>query len=580
MALNIQFKHALAILTHAKKRGITLKEAQLTLGFKKDYVRKCKSRIEALNKAGEIPPKQYLVYRQMLDELTTSAYDRIPGLKPETVVKIQQQAKPVVTETPLFTIEDESGAFSEYVETILPVLRGTKTESARSEDTGRILSYKYNIPVPGRAYHLVGELSRYQMETIYTMYPYGTIQQMSREFPMIPLEDLRRITRAFGITKDTKFPPHVLEENSEKEVAEFTLKAKANSVVRKLDVYKTELLEKENRELLLELRKHKQTTAWAERIVDKYLARQANKDEIPTPIHIEFSAAAARKVGNKPTGVNTYTLFSDIHFGKLFESRRHIYGRGTDKTMLRERCLQIAQETANEAQLNGSKEVHMICNGDVFESIIPGGMRLSHEARMDLTSDEQFMWAIDVFEEMLAIVVASVHVDVKVILHGIGGNHDRLQQKRDEDKGRTATLMFYKVVEKICGIRYEGRGNVFIHNYVDDDGIIRFSADSEALSFIGHHGDALLSKRTATELTNLFKMGNSNNYTVLFQGHYHSQKGLSEGPNFIYLQLGSVCSGDEYSQNELGVGAQPSFLIGRQAGNKAYGFDYRKITLY
>jgi hypothetical protein len=559
MAPNLQIKNSTEVLRYAIKNGISIQSAQKKLRFHENYVSGTISTLPALLSAKEITRKE----TNQLTKLYEQAQQLSTPKSTRAVARAAQKAltPPVVEKT-----------FDEYVNEGPLRVKGTWADPVRGED-GAILRYEYSIPVPGKSYKLKGELSREQLATIYSLYPYGTLAQMSSQFPHIPIEDLRRITRAFHVTKDTKYPPHILEERTEKEAAEFTLQAKAQRVTNKLSDYSLTLLEKQNRELQVELQKHKQTSEWAEKLLQKVLKQaseatiQAKTVEVLTPWGM----------APKPQ-VNTYTFFSDIHFGKFFPTRKHMYGRGNDKDILRERCLRIAEETVTQAKLNRSKEVHLVCNGDLFESIIPDGMHPGHVSRMDMTGDEQVMFAIEVFEAMLATLVVNLP-HVKISLHGIGGNHDRIQAKRDEDKGRTATLVFYKFLSHATKLRYPDRDDINIINYVEDEGIIRFAVNQENLSFIGHHGDAILAKRTPTELLNQFKIGDSRNFTIIFHGHYHSQKVLSEGVNYIHLQLGAVCSGDEYSQNNLGVGSQPSFIIGTRAPENAFGFDFTKFTL-
>lgn len=559
MSNNVTYLTSMKVLNYAKQENISIEKALSFFDHGHDYIRRNRDKIALMPFDGRITNDEYTTYIDLYREIITnknkagnsklnpvhsSSYD---GANTSIMEKV---AEPVA-KTTLVDYDKVSRTWEER------------------DSSGYILGYGYHIITKGHK-TLKGVLNRQQIEQIYSLYPYNTLEVVSLQFDFFSSDDLLRIARAFGIKKTSKVPKHIIEESPEEKVAEFEIKAKLKHVSRKMEVYKTTILEKQNRILTEENEYYRRAQEWAESVVETYCKREAsftirkfNYDEVPL---IE------------PKGFNTYTLFSDIHFGKLFPSSKLRFGRGTDKHILRERCYRIAAATVAAAIANDSKEVHMICAGDLFESIIPGGM---HQGQvMDMTGEEQVMFALDVFEEMLAIVRAGVCKTVKIFLHGIGGNHDRIQAKREEDRKRTGTLLFYSMLEKITKIRnyHEKCDNITIlHDY--EDGIISFAVDNEGLSFLGHHGDSPMAKKQAEKQINLHKVGQAKNFTVLFQGHMHSHKCLDEGPNFIYLQLGAITSGDAYVQNQLSEGSQPSFLVGNKAEANGFGFDFRKYTL-
>jgi len=112
------------------------------------------------------------------------------------------------------------------------------TDVERDEE-GRIQFYTFQIfrkddPT------FEGKLDRKEMETIYSLYStYGqnlTQKIVSRNFPEYTFVEFKRILRAFNIYKaSAPFPLHLLEELSEEELYQRTLREKENNVTRRLE---------------------------------------------------------------------------------------------------------------------------------------------------------------------------------------------------------------------------------------------------------------------------------------------------------------------------------------------------------
>jgi predicted phosphodiesterase len=183
--------------------------------------------------------------------------------------------------------------------------------------------------------------------------------------------------------------------------------------------------------------------------------------------------------------------------------------------------------------------------------------------------EKQLSYAIDVLEEMLDTIIKNISGTLNMF--NVPGNHDRIGQNRSDDKNRTGGAIVFSVLKKL----YSKTPNDVITIENPEDGII--SMEKDKISIVCHHGDATLSKRKPLEILNVWKKGDVSNYSVIIQGHWHQYK-VEEGSNYTSLGIGSVCSADNYIQNELGLGTQPSYVMGHR--NDKYGFDFKKITLY
>jgi predicted phosphodiesterase len=448
----------------------------------------------------------------------------------------------------------------------------------------RITGYRYKIYLRDRE-AIEGTLTREQLEKIYHLYPYVTAHNVSQEFPTLTFIEFKKVLRAFNITKDRLFPPHILEEKSEQEVAILTLKAKERAAGKKLVDVKEKFLEDELKIAREKNAKFEKGEKWVEEVISrltrKYFSGEEefdiksrlnniNENRQNQVVDLEYVARVSRPV--RKNTKDTFAFFGDIHFGKVYKPKHNRFGRGTDKKILKDRILKMAEITVKEATMLGSDTINLICLGDLFECLIPENMHVSQKYALDLIEDEQIDYAIDVFIEMLAYILAK-EPNIQVNLYGIGGNHDRITKGRDDDRHRVGAKMFFSFLEKLSKAMFGKK--VYIEYF--KEGLMSFEADG--ISVITSHGEESIAKKSADTIMNLHKVGDTQNFTVIASGHLHnfSQKPFDEGINYVRFQVSSICSPDDYSVNKLGVGAQPSFALGSRADG--YGFDFTKKTL-
>jgi hypothetical protein len=543
-----RYNKTIELLSYCLKENVTLKQACEHFELGEGFPRRSRTRLAEALVAGRITNAEFEKFTKLYNQVTTR---KAPAAA----------SKPTPTKATLANAVD--------LDTDERFDERSKGWEVR-DDKGQILSYAYKIMVRDEL-PFTGSLTRDQMEKIYSEYPYNTLNNVSVDFPYLTVQDLKRIMRTFNITKDRLFPPHIVEEHTEEEIANFALKAKEKSSAKKFTAQKLPFIEGKLRDAQDELRKARASQEWAEKLLEKYINTRTVKPVAIKPKNAqtisEFNFLDLRDNGLSGT---TIAAFSDIHMGKKFPTSKAMFGRGTTKAILRERLLRLAKLTTEEANYKKSAKLALVCTGDIFESIQPAGQRIQHSDSMDIMGDEQFMFALEVFEEMFDHVVNEFKGE-KIVFHGIGGNHDRLMDSSSFDKKRTAAQLFYKVLNRVLSLKYNNA--VEIKTY--EDGIIAFSEGK--VSYVGHHGDASLAKRNPLEIMNLFKVGDSKNYTVLLKGHLHNFKADWEYPNCMSIQLRSICSTDEFGQNELGKGAQPGFTIITES--EGYGVDFKTFTL-
>jgi hypothetical protein len=444
------------------------------------------------------------------------------------------------------------------------------TELERDAE-GLIFEYFFAIKVRDKP-TLTGRLSRSEMELIYTQYPHVTTNQLANSFPAYNSGEMRKILRAFNITKDRKFPPHIIEEKSEEQIAEFALNAKERVSYKKLDLNRAGFIEKELRKSQEEVYQLEEERTLVDRlagaVLDKYITQGRLAPAPPIPAYRPAFG------DERPVGEPVAAFYGDTHFGKQFAtSRVRGKGRGTNAAILTERLLCFAEECVEKLRQKSSTELHLFNMGDIFESLLPDGMHFQHAQEMELEGEQQLDAAIEAHEQMLDYIAqhAPHGPQLKITLHGLGGNHDRLGKSRDEDKRRTGALIFYAMLDRI--MRYKLPGKVKVIPYVEG----YFSVTVGRLNIIGFHGDSGLAKVKTPELLNTYRSGDSSHFTVVVSAHLHHNV-TDEGHNYLRMTIGSICSTDDYAQNNLAKGSQPSGIFVEAA--RGYGVDLHKKTLY
>jgi hypothetical protein len=132
-------------------------------------------------------------------------------------------------------VEDESQ--EESTETIDNDDR-SEVNQIRDKD-GKIIHYSFRIFKKNKA-PILGKFDRNEMNQLYGLYSYygNNLQQrvVSRYFPDYSLVDIKRILRAFNITKaSSPFAPHMYEEHTEDELKEILARLKENNFLKRVE---------------------------------------------------------------------------------------------------------------------------------------------------------------------------------------------------------------------------------------------------------------------------------------------------------------------------------------------------------
>jgi hypothetical protein len=502
---------------------------------------------------------------------TTPLHEDEP--EPKAEPKSKAKAKPEFKAKPKAKGRTQRAASEDIADEDVSYDESLNYTELERDETGQIVAYRFCIQLrDGRT--LEGVFSRSEMERIYAMYSYVTVNQLTADFPAYNSAEMRRILRAFNITKDRKIPPHVVEETNPDEAAAFALNAKERVAYKKLDLNRAGFVEKQLRKTQGQLdelqRERHQINDLLVSILDDYIEEGYLGPAAPV-------MAYRPKYGEEIDGRQPAMLFyGDTHFGKKFSTEDMCgQGRGTSVEILTERLICAAEKAVEQMKRLKTHIIHVFNMGDIFESLLLDGMHPQHVAQMDVLGELQLKAAVKAHVDMLSYIIEHGTGEngelVQIIFHGLGGNHDRMGKTREEDKRRTGALMFYAMLEMVLG--YKLPHQVLMHTYPKGIFCVRVGR----LNVIGFHGDSNLSRVKTPDLLNTFRHRDMNNYTVVASAHLHNNF-TDEGHNYVRLTIGAICSADDYSQNELSKGSQPSVTLIEPA--PGYGADLLKKTLY
>jgi len=148
--------------------------------------------------------------------------------------------------------------------------------------------------------------------------------------------------------------------------------------------------------------------------------------------------------------------------------------------------------------------------------------------------------------ELIARFLVSLYGVTRV--YGVGGNHDRLADRKDlEPSDEGGRLVFYMLDNSFDSIDVQW----------DPDKVIW---DDGNLTFIILHGDQGQDKRSGQDIA--WNLGNPLNYNLILVGHTHSRQisKNDDGIGFRKMICPAFCPTDSYAER-LGYNSLPGFLI-------------------
>lgn len=282
----------------------------------------------------------------------------------------------------------------------------------RAGKIGKITSYKYRITIKNKP-PLEGELSLEQMEKLYSLYSSQgadlTQRVVSREFPDITFRDLKRILKAFNITKASiPLAPHILEEKTLEEQEELHYQNSENLFLKKIDQTREKQLKKKYEELLAKHHELKNKVSSFKEFSENFKLNEPVNYVLPT---IQGS--------NKTLVV----YLSDMHIGSKV-SNYSIYSNDFNEVEAKRRIDLILDRVVYLSKTLSICKI-VVCNlGDSLDGYNAQTTRGGHSLPQNLDNKEQFTTYINLMTHFFGVLSISGLFN-KIDYYCVpGGNHD------------------------------------------------------------------------------------------------------------------------------------------------------------
>ena len=398
------------------------------------------------------------------------------------------------------------------------------------DSNNKIKSYKFQIFQKNKP-SIIGTFDRNEMNELYSLYSfYGTnLPQriVSRYFPEYSLIDIKRILRAFNITKaSSPFAPHMYEEHTEEELKEILGRVKENNFLKKVEKDQISDLQKLNVKITKENFDLKQK-----------LSNISGLNEIKVDL---TGMPAINLCAPDKTSDNKKILvlhLADMHIGARLSSSS-LYNNDWNKEELIRRLTEVLHKI-NE--LGGFDKIYINLLGDNLDGMDQQTARRDHIMPQNMDNKEQFDTFIKV---MTWFIGCMTELSNEVIIMSVPeGNHDG-------DYGYVATYALKAVVENQFDIIFD-LSNKFISHY---------NIDKEVY-IICHGKDARFMKaplpKTLNDKTDIWirdYLDSENLNIPENEGHIHFIKAdlhsnaLNANSKYTYRNVLSLFGASDYSQ--------------------------------
>ena len=260
----------------------------------------------------------------------------------------------------------------------------------------------------------------------------------------------------------------------------------------------------------------------------------------------------------EPLNQEAIILISDIHYGLEVINSFNRYNTKIFKV----RINYLKSRIVEYCELHKIKRLHIMLLGDLISGHIHNSIRL--ENRENIV--EQIIEVSEIISDF--IYELSQRID-EVVVYSVGGNHDRVLPKKDENLDKDN---FTLLIDEYIKLRINNINNVIFQNNVQDNDII--IAKICGNTCLGVHGDKDKISTAIPKLTSLIKVIPD----YIFMAHLHNCKEDSFGESEICVN-GSFCGTDTYAKNlRLSSYAMQKFMIFNENGRLCtYNINLSKL---
>ncbi len=275
----------------------------------------------------------------------------------------------------------------------------------------------------------------------------------------------------------------------------------------------------------------------------KLIGEQVRKDEVQKAFFAELAESFAVAgpvrvlqpiVQNARGPKDLMVAVSDIHINS------RVRGLQDAQDYDNEICKGYLAEVARAANAKNAKNVTVLLNGDLLESITgKNHPDVFTEMELQSTYGDGIMKAVHILAGFLGQVNNLANVVV------ISGNHDRLTTSNREDaKGSAAQIIFefLKLMLPSSEITWDPK-------------ILKW--ETEHICFIASHGDKLRNVKTEEIF---YRYGSHAKFNFYLTGHWHNRAIKADNRFGRHLSLPSIFTGNTYSDH-AGWTSDPGFIM-------------------
>lgn len=208
----------------------------------------------------------------------------------------------------------------------------------------------------------------------------------------------------------------------------------------------------------------------------------------------------------------------------------HLWKVNTEAVVAR--LMQVATDINKEP----SKEIYINCLGDIFETLVSGGMHIGQIETMGwMYGADLFMYWVNVFVDFLTRILKTGKT---VHFIGIWGNHDRATQLNEWDPNRIFATVFYEMLKAYMA-------NTKTTFQIIREKIGMFEVDG--IQYLSHHWERL-DKKNPEKIA--WKFAETGKPVVIVSAHEHNEQ-LYTGKNVTHMKINALAGQNQYDKDLL-----------------------------
>lgn len=393
----------------------------------------------------------------------------------------------------------------------------------RDQETEKIIEYKINVKVKDSKDFEV-TLSRKEAEDLFGLYTYYggniTARNVANEFPKYTFSEVKKLLRAFKITKDSVwYPPHLGEEMSIEELNQYRMNLKERAAFKYADSRR-------------ELDYNKTIKDLSDR-----LKRAENRKDIIKEIQAkEFNIYPNLNISNDSKEKSLIIYLSDLHIGAYNEKNGYDALVSYNEKDIRDRLNTVLRK------LNNKYNKIIVCNlGDSIDSYKCETTRGGHTLPSNSSDKEKSILFISI---MLDFFSSLKNICNDIYYYCVG------ESNHDGDWGWINNLLLASKLEKLD-----------IESHISENPIDKFELEGNIFLYL--HGKdnynqnkgfpLVLNDRTESWFNSYFINNriNAEKNIYVIKGDLH-QHAITVGKTFTYISAASLYGASNWIVSNFG----------------------------